>query len=77
VDEISAHIGMFEASTNDGYYELGLTTGNLIREAMSVRRDLSTLSAGSIEKDMKDDRNANSRSDTRGGHDSTSNLIQL
>lgn len=37
-DEIQAHTGMFDSKTNDGYYELGLTTAKLIREAIHVHR---------------------------------------
>ncbi|KAI6152183.1 hypothetical protein BKA82DRAFT_993642 [Pisolithus tinctorius] len=32
-DEIQAHTGLFEPNTNDGYYELGLETAKIIREA--------------------------------------------
>ncbi|KAL0949364.1 hypothetical protein HGRIS_009433 [Hohenbuehelia grisea] len=34
-DELRAHTGMFGGSTNDGYYELGLETARLIREAVT------------------------------------------
>jgi hypothetical protein len=30
-DEIEAHCGMFEAKTNDGYYQLGLDTVAVVR----------------------------------------------
>lgn len=33
-DEIQAHTGMFEAATNDGYYEMGLKVAQIVREAM-------------------------------------------
>ncbi|KAH9912620.1 uncharacterized protein BXZ73DRAFT_56148, partial [Epithele typhae] len=33
-DEIQAHTGMFGTQTNDGYYELGLSSAKLIREAV-------------------------------------------
>lgn len=33
-DEIHGHTGMFSATTNDGYYELGLESTNLIRDAI-------------------------------------------
>lgn len=33
-DEIQAHMGMFEAATNDGYYEMGLKVAQAVREAM-------------------------------------------
>ncbi|KAI6003707.1 hypothetical protein EDD15DRAFT_2507260 [Pisolithus albus] len=32
-DEVQAHMGMFEPTQNDGYYELGLETARIIREA--------------------------------------------
>ena len=34
-DEIQAHTGMFDAKTNDGYYELGLASAQLIRVAVT------------------------------------------
>ena len=37
-DEIQAHTGMFEAKTNDGYYQLGLETSRVIREAVMLAR---------------------------------------
>jgi len=33
-DEVQAHTGMFDSKSNDGYYELGLNTAQLIRGAM-------------------------------------------
>jgi len=35
LDELQAHTGMFGAKTNDGYYDLGLETAKLIREAIT------------------------------------------
>lgn len=37
-DEIEAHTGMFDGKTNDGYYELGLITAQLIRDVMVASR---------------------------------------
>ncbi|TFK43728.1 hypothetical protein BDQ12DRAFT_675456 [Crucibulum laeve] len=37
-DELQAHTGMFGGRTNDGYYELGLSTAKLIREAVMLGR---------------------------------------
>ena len=37
-DEIHAHTGMFEPSTNDGYYQLGLAVAGFIREALMRTR---------------------------------------
>lgn len=33
-NEIEGHTGMFSASTNDGYYQLGLMSAKLIRDAV-------------------------------------------
>ncbi|KAG6903477.1 hypothetical protein C0995_005500 [Termitomyces sp. Mi166 len=41
LDEIQAHTGMFNAKTNDGYYELGLATAKVIRESLQSRRNVS------------------------------------
>ncbi|TCD70412.1 hypothetical protein EIP91_003493 [Steccherinum ochraceum] len=40
-DEISAHTGMFDAKTNDGYYELGLITAHMIRDVVITLRTLA------------------------------------
>lgn len=37
-DEIQAHTGMFNGKTNDGYYELGLITSQLIRDVIVSMR---------------------------------------
>ena len=37
-DEIQAHTGMFDSKTNDGYYELGLSTAQLVRVAVQRHR---------------------------------------
>lgn len=37
-DEVEAHTGIFDGKTNDGYYELGLITAQLIRDVMISRR---------------------------------------
>ncbi|KAI0347098.1 hypothetical protein BDW22DRAFT_1351451 [Trametopsis cervina] len=37
-DEIEAHTGMFDGKTNDGYYELGLITAQLLRDVMVASR---------------------------------------
>ncbi|KAF8917847.1 hypothetical protein CPB85DRAFT_1373990 [Mucidula mucida] len=39
-DELQAHTGMFSAKTNDGYYELGLETVKVIREAVMLGRGI-------------------------------------
>ncbi|PPQ64618.1 hypothetical protein CVT24_008355 [Panaeolus cyanescens] len=40
-NEIQAHTGMFSASTNDGYYQLGLTSAKLVREAILNSRGVT------------------------------------
>jgi len=39
-DEVQAHVSMFEAKGNDGYYELGLASAQLVREAVNIGRGL-------------------------------------
>ena len=48
-DEIQAHTGMFDAKTNDGYYELGLASAQLIRVAvtqLATRRQIIRRACG-------------------------------
>ncbi|TFL00526.1 hypothetical protein BDV98DRAFT_549784 [Pterulicium gracile] len=40
LEEIEAHTGMFSATTNDGFYEIGLDTAGYIREALSNREQV-------------------------------------
>ncbi|KAI0751583.1 hypothetical protein C8Q80DRAFT_1158122 [Daedaleopsis nitida] len=42
-DEIQAHTGMFDSKTNDGYYDLGLKTAHLIREAVLRHRTVEAV----------------------------------
>ncbi|KXN89588.1 hypothetical protein AN958_05455 [Leucoagaricus sp. SymC.cos] len=37
-DEVEGHTGMFDAKTNDGYYNLGLAVANTIQEAVGAAR---------------------------------------
>lgn len=61
-NEIEAHMGMFEASTNDSYYGLGLETAKIIREAISTSRGVATVESapqdvhGTEEKEGNPDR---------------------
>lgn len=48
-DEVQGHTGMFDVRTNDGYYNLGLTTANVIRQAIQ-KANTSKLN-GASEKD--------------------------
>jgi len=34
LDEVAAHTGMFQGTSNDGYYDLGLQTAQAVREAV-------------------------------------------
>jgi len=42
-DEVEAHTGMFQGSTNDAYYALGLETAKLVRDAVSSSRGPAVL----------------------------------
>ena len=44
LEEIEAHTGMFSATTNDGFYEIGLDTAGCIREALSNREQVVSTS---------------------------------
>jgi hypothetical protein len=49
VDEIAAHTGMFTASTNPGYYELGLRTAEIVREAIvNIGDNERTMGVGEV-----------------------------
>lgn len=48
-DEVQGHTGMFDARTNDGYYNLGLVAANFIRKA--VQNAHSSKFDGAREKD--------------------------
>lgn len=39
-DEIAAHVGMFEAQTNDGYYSLGLRAAESVCGAVAIGREV-------------------------------------
>ncbi|KAF8969448.1 hypothetical protein BDZ97DRAFT_1962349 [Flammula alnicola] len=39
-DEIHGHTGMFGGSTNDGYYQLGLASAKIIRDAITSSRGI-------------------------------------
>jgi len=51
-DEIQAHTGMFEAKTNDGYYQLGLETSRLIREAVMLARGVVEAESEKVKHDI-------------------------
>jgi hypothetical protein len=38
LDEVSAHTAMFQGTSNDGYYDLGLQTAQAIRDAVITAR---------------------------------------
>jgi len=47
-DEVHAHIGMFEPSTNDDYYQLGLAVARIIQDALAKHKTL--LQGGGVHK---------------------------
>jgi len=49
-NEVQAHTGMFLATTNDGYYQLGLTSVKIIRDALMSSRGHSISSPKSSRK---------------------------
>ena len=51
-DEIQAHMGMFEAKTNDGYYQLGLETSRVIREAVMLARGVVEAESEKVRHDI-------------------------
>jgi len=51
-DEIQAHTGMFEAKTNDGYYQLGLETSRVIREAVMLARGVVEAESEKVKHDI-------------------------
>lgn len=51
-DEIQAHTGMFEAKTNDGYYQLGLEVSRVIREAVMLGRGVVEDEMVKVRKDI-------------------------
>ncbi|KAF7355473.1 DUF676 domain-containing protein [Mycena sanguinolenta] len=54
VDEVEAHTKMFSGKTNDGYYDLGLQTAQVIREAVASRRgDVLVDTAASVPPEVK------------------------
>lgn len=51
-DEIQAHTGMFAANTNDGYYQLGLETSRVIREAVLLARGMVEAESEKVKHDI-------------------------
>jgi len=51
-DEIQAHTGMFAAKTNDGYYQLGLETSKVIREAVMLARGVVEEESEKVKHDI-------------------------
>ena len=50
LDELQAHTGIFSAKTNDGYYQLGLTSVKIVQDALITSRGRVTLSSTSSQK---------------------------
>ena len=53
LDEIQAHTGIFSGTTNDGYYQLGLTSVKIIQDALMSSRGHVTSSPTSSRKKGK------------------------
>ena len=51
-NEIEAHTGIFDAKTNDGYYELGLLAAQLIRDVMIASRSNAGNTAKEVAKNQ-------------------------
>ena len=52
-DELQAHTGMFSGKSNDGYYQLGLETVKLVREAVMLGRGIFE-DPDAVNADLKD-----------------------
>lgn len=52
-DEVAAHMGMFDPSSNDGYYDLGLRTAGVIREAIASLLESEKTMSVPIQEDQK------------------------
>ncbi|KAJ6598882.1 hypothetical protein DFH09DRAFT_1129462 [Mycena vulgaris] len=48
-DELEAHTGMFSGKTNDGYYDLGLQTAQLIRDALINERGAMSAAPSAVD----------------------------
>ncbi|KAI0682902.1 hypothetical protein BC835DRAFT_1531179 [Cytidiella melzeri] len=64
-DEIEAHTGMFDGKTNDGYYELGLITAQLMRDVMLASRNDDMETKKEVAKHPSGEENAMKLSDDR------------
>ena len=51
MDEVAAHTTMFQGTSNDGYYELGLQTAQAIRDAVMLARGERPTE---VDEDIKD-----------------------
>lgn len=52
-DEIQAHTNMFNPRSNDGYYQLGLDTAKIIREAVMSARGITESDDTEARKDVE------------------------
>lgn len=52
-DEIQAHTNMFNPKSNDGYYQLGLDTAKIIREAVMAARGITESDDTEAQKDVE------------------------
>lgn len=52
-DEVQAHTNMFNPRSNDGYYQLGLDTAKIIREAVMAARGITESGDTEARKDVE------------------------
>ncbi|KJA29855.1 hypothetical protein HYPSUDRAFT_126823 [Hypholoma sublateritium FD-334 SS-4] len=71
-DETHSHTGMFGASTNDGYYRLGLASSNIIRDAIRAHNETATSTFPTPQN-----RRRKSRSPTKEKLDALDDRIQI
>jgi hypothetical protein len=72
-DEVRAHVGMFDPTKNDGYYQLGLEAAAVIRQAIANGRPVvhTTAIESAMDNQMKEtDAGIDWRTDASSGQDS-------
>jgi len=75
-NEIDSHTGMFSASTNDGYYQLGLTTAQIIRDAVMGSRGIGNAPSPSPQPKVRRSTRSPTKSPTKETIP-TGNLVDL
>lgn len=76
-DEIEAHTGMFDGKTNDGYYELGLISAQLIRDVLVSNRSGVADVVKEVAKHPPAEANAMKLSDDEGADEATAHAEDL